>query len=256
MSERLPYTNDKKTPSDGLHRENPSFLFLKTKIERLTTALYMVSQLIPESETLRATLRTLGVKFLSGIHSKEGQEAAHALIGRISEIVSFLDVAYHTGHISQMNWDILRREYMNTSSFLEERGRDIVGQGAYLDESSLHVDSLPAHNVPEQREQKVPSLTHGIQIKDKIFHQGQKRTKLPVAQSGIVPKKKDGRRTAIMTLLKKQKNITVRDVTLVIPEVSEKTLQRELIALVEEGVLKREGERRWSTYSLVVGAGS
>lgn len=251
MSERLPYTNDKKTPVERLHRENSSFLFLKTKIERLTTALYMVSQLISESEPLRSTLRTRGVKLLSRVHSQEGQETVHTLTGGISEIISLLDVAYHTGHISQMNWNILRREYMNISSFLEERDQDVIGQGAYLDENAFHVDSLLGESASIQRERKEFSLTSHVPIKDKAEYQGQKRTKPPVEQSSMVPKKKDGRRMAIMALLKKQKNITVRDVTLVIPEVSEKTLQRELISLVREGVLKREGERRWSTYSLV-----
>jgi hypothetical protein len=32
----------------------------------------------------------------------------------------------------------------------------------------------------------------------------------------------------------------------------EKTIQRELLALVEEGIVKKEGERRWSTYSLAI----
>ena len=34
-------------------------------------------------------------------------------------------------------------------------------------------------------------------------------------------------------------------------DVSEKTVQRELFALVKEGVLKKEGEKRWSVYKLV-----
>jgi hypothetical protein len=42
----------------------------------------------------------------------------------------------------------------------------------------------------------------------------------------------------------------MKDFVKVIPECSEKTIQRELLDLVGKGVLKKEGERRWSTYSL------
>ena len=66
----------------------------------------------------------------------------------------------------------------------------------------------------------------------------------------IVKEKKNGRRDAILKLLKKQKKITVRDAVSVIPNVSEKTIQRELISMVKGGILIREGERRWSTYSI------
>jgi hypothetical protein len=43
----------------------------------------------------------------------------------------------------------------------------------------------------------------------------------------------------------------VKDVSAVVKDCSEKTLQRELLALVAQGVLKKEGERRWSSYVLV-----
>jgi hypothetical protein len=36
-----------------------------------------------------------------------------------------------------------------------------------------------------------------------------------------------------------------------IKDCSEKTIQRELIVLVSEKVVKKEGERRWSVYSIV-----
>jgi DNA-binding HxlR family transcriptional regulator len=35
-----------------------------------------------------------------------------------------------------------------------------------------------------------------------------------------------------------------------LPEFSEKMIQRELAALVQEGVVMKQGEKRWSRYSL------
>ena len=51
-------------------------------------------------------------------------------------------------------------------------------------------------------------------------------------------------------LLRQRNNLSVKDFVTVVSEYSEKTIQRELLALVQEGVVKKQGERRWSTYSL------
>jgi len=42
----------------------------------------------------------------------------------------------------------------------------------------------------------------------------------------------------------------IKDITSLIGDYSEKTVQRDLVALVKAGVLKKEGERRWSKYML------
>ena len=62
--------------------------------------------------------------------------------------------------------------------------------------------------------------------------------------------KKTGRQEMIITILKGQSNLTIKDFSKVIKDCSEKTIQRELIELLEKGVIKKEGERRWSRYSL------
>jgi hypothetical protein len=61
---------------------------------------------------------------------------------------------------------------------------------------------------------------------------------------------RDDRRTIILALLKQKPSVNVGDIAKSIPNVSEKTIQRELIAMVGEGVLLKKGERRWSTYSI------
>lgn len=59
-----------------------------------------------------------------------------------------------------------------------------------------------------------------------------------------------GRRATVLGLFGKSGSaLTVKDVAKALSGVSEKTAQRELAALVDEGVLKRTGERRWSVYS-------
>lgn len=59
-----------------------------------------------------------------------------------------------------------------------------------------------------------------------------------------------GRRNTILKLIKDRREVTIKDVSSVVPDVSEKTIQRELLNLVSENVLKKTGEKRWSRYSL------
>ena len=54
----------------------------------------------------------------------------------------------------------------------------------------------------------------------------------------------------IKTVLEAKPQATVKDVAEVITDVSEKTIQRELNSLIEKGQVVREGERRWSKYSV------
>lgn len=54
----------------------------------------------------------------------------------------------------------------------------------------------------------------------------------------------------IKTVLEAKPKATIKDVAEVITDVSEKTIQRELNSLIEKGQVIREGERRWSTYSI------
>ncbi|MFA6079256.1 MAG: hypothetical protein WC779_05875 [Candidatus Omnitrophota bacterium] len=62
--------------------------------------------------------------------------------------------------------------------------------------------------------------------------------------------KKTERQAVILAVLRNQSNLTIRDFAKVIKDCSSKTIQRELSELVEKGIVKKEGERRWSRYSL------
>ncbi len=55
----------------------------------------------------------------------------------------------------------------------------------------------------------------------------------------------------IKTVLEAKPNATIKDIAEIITDVSEKTIQRELNSLIEKGQVAREGERRWSRYSVV-----
>ena len=59
------------------------------------------------------------------------------------------------------------------------------------------------------------------------------------------------RRERILGIIKDKGQVTIKDVSTAITDVSEKTIQRELMSLISEGRIVKEGERRWSKYSLL-----
>lgn len=58
------------------------------------------------------------------------------------------------------------------------------------------------------------------------------------------------RRDRIKVVLGAKGEATIKDITDIITDVSSKTIQRELNAMIEDSIVKRQGERRWSKYSL------
>lgn len=56
------------------------------------------------------------------------------------------------------------------------------------------------------------------------------------------------RRAAILHFVLQNKAVSIKEICAIVPDCSEKTVQRELGALIAEGLIKREGERRWSVY--------
>ncbi len=58
------------------------------------------------------------------------------------------------------------------------------------------------------------------------------------------------RRARILGIIKDKKDASIKDISTVISDCSEKTIQRELMSLISEGIISKTGERRWSRYSI------
>lgn len=59
------------------------------------------------------------------------------------------------------------------------------------------------------------------------------------------------RMLVILDYIRTHKGASIKDIASIIKDCSEKTVQRELNELINQGLVRRIGERRWSTYELV-----
>lgn len=229
--------------------DNPSFTFVHTKAERLSTAVHLITRAMGGDEPLRRHLRSESITLLSRIFILD-ERSGDSVSGIIVRIISLLDIAYRTQYISEMNWNVIRSEYVSFADFLKERNLGAAPESQTISKNFFDIEEPKAISEARQRGE-IQRDRDTTFVKDKIESKGHTAKPKPKGtKSPAIKERKNGRREVIIKLLKERKKVTVRDVAEVIPNVSEKTLQRELIALVVEGSLRREGERRWSTYFL------
>jgi hypothetical protein len=222
------------------------FAFVYKKTEKLATALYMVTNLFSDSEPMKWALRKKVSEMLSFIlgykNSASGQGAFLGSVkDRVLDIVSSLEVASKSGLVSPMNFSILQQEFLNLVRVLDEprvAGGD--SSNAALSKSFFEIKQNFSPAEHEREKINTPNLSDTY-VKDKVLEN---------SNQSIF--KRTNRQSIIIGLLKKKKELNIKDISQTIRDCSEKTIQRELISLIESGVIKKTGERRWSKYSLVV----
>ena len=209
--------------------------FLVKKAERLTSALYVVTGFMPPEEPLRKRLRSKALELIGS--ASDPASLSTERVERFKALCVELGVLFQTartsGLVSPMNADILAEEYAGLASFVSEHSGSVRETSNTASDVSV---ALPLANTQSDK-------GHNFQYETK-------RT-IPKRQKNGDKKQQGNRRQAILDLLDKKDRISIKDAVSVIGGVSEKTIQRELLSLVDEGVVLKEGERRWSTYKKV-----
>ncbi len=212
-----------------------NFIYALKKTEKIVQAIYLVTSHLNDTEPLKIELREKSLSLLSyslalnSENSYERQELVRSFLSTGVEISSLMRVASVSGNISTNNATILSNEIESVASHVREKvfPQDST-KGLILSKDFFATD------IPE------------FEKNDKGQNMVNKGLKMAVKQKD----RKNSRQHEILDLLKKQSHLTIKDFARVISDCSEKTIQRELIDLVEKGVVVREGERRWSRYSL------
>lgn len=208
---------------------NDHHAFVVRKAERLASALHIVTGFIAPEEPIRNRLRNSALDLVQ--HSTRVDKLEHlgpdGFGSRCAEIATLLDTAQAAGMVSAMNARMICDEYAELAAFIRDRHAVIRSR---LPE---FVQTPPAPSPLE-------------------FYKGQKDSGFYKTQSMSYKDAKGqsegGRQKDILALFTNKDRISIKDAAEAIPGVSEKTIQRELLSMVESGALIKEGERRWSTY--------
>ena len=219
-------------------REYSNFIYIYKKTEKLASAVFMVTSLFSDNEPMKAILRKKVSDLLSfNLTYKDIEESnkidfIYNLKTKILELVSFLEISLRGGLVSNMNFSILKQEFSNLSDLFDH---SIVQKNSHTDiltKEFFSVDGgIKSYVLPE---------SYGVNSQKSYSDDGKDKSEF----------KRSNRQSIILGLLKKKKELTIKDIAFVIKDCSEKTIQRELTSFIRVGVLKRTGERRWSKYSL------
>lgn len=233
-------------------------LYVFKKTEKITAALYLVSGLLKDDEPMKWELRDHGMDLMSASFmassNMPGDKSSviQSLFTAALETISLLNVAKISNLISEMNHTLLVREIDGVVAMLRDRlAENAENAGYVLSESFFRTpDMFSTGFRMDHRPSSVPrdGASQGHGMVPGMSSQGKTKT---IEGHSTVQAKKDNRQEAIIAVLKGQSNLTIKDFSKVIKDCSEKTIQRELIDLVDRGVVKKEGERRWSRYSLL-----
>jgi len=246
-------------------------LFVFKKTEKLVKAIYLLTGLMSDKEPMKERSRSLANKMLENILAMSdriwGEEIYQKnLLSAISEISVLFGIAESTKMMSKMNHKIITSELQKLADFLITSSSNYSSAKIAFDSNIFDGNY---NYVPDQTFQST-SLTQNTSIspdsiKDKKYYdKGQSEMSLTGnrAQNNEMSfikntssekpiKDKNNRQEIILSMLKSGVKLTVKDFAKNIKDCSEKTIQRELLFLVSKGVLKKEGERRWSKYFIV-----
>jgi len=186
---------------------------LKEKALKITEALYRTTDLFSDAEPLKWSLRQTALDVLNS-----RRQDLLGLEELVKNLTLKLDLASSGTFISKTNFDVIKRAYT-----------ELLSNAASFRESYKNLLDPPI---------AVAIRRAGNILSDK-----------PITDR---PAYRSGRRETLVSALKEKGPLGVGDLTKLLIEagsiLSEKTVQRELGALVASGAIKQDGDKRWRRY--------
>lgn len=207
--------------------------YITDRIKKLTEALYRVTDLYPDQEPLKWALRENSVYLYNNLMSitdmsdRKLRYNFKEVLSSLSQIINKLDLASLGGFISDINFEIIKKEYGSLKDFLENQQQFIFSQ-----EELLIKPELPVFKEKEIKEYK--------------GHKGQEI----LSDKKIIQKTSKERKQKIIDFLRENDKKTIKEIASIFEDISAKSIQRDLADLVKSGILLANGEKRWRVYYL------
>ncbi len=212
---------------------NSYHTFIVRKSERLASALYVITGFMPIEEPARSRLRICALELIthSANSSELAEKGSEKFESRCAEIGTILQTAQYAGLVSQMNAKLIADEYALLAVFVRSNADKIAERGLELQKSTVSEPKTVSSPIRHSNK----SLLKGFQSMQRT---GYRKKDESLKQ----------RKSILLSVFNKKDKISIKDAMSFISNVSEKTIQRDLLAMVKEGILIKEGARRWTRY--------
>lgn len=215
-------------------------VYIYKKAERLAKAIHLIAPAFVESVSLKNRIDAIAVGLIDAAILPPGISRT-ALSRELLALSSVLSIARTSGILSMMNAELIVRE-----------AHMLLHEVAAYEEPRLSFDETPTLSsiAKDTLSQEMPKEQRGASAKRTTLHRVSTKSDKGHIKDTIDGPIKD-RRDAILSVIKNKRIASIKDISTLVRGVSEKTIQRELASLISSGEVLKQGERRWSTYSLL-----
>jgi hypothetical protein len=248
------------SPDNTVAEERKAFyVALSQRTEKAATAIYMVTSHIDDREGIKASFRDAALSLVLETISLEDflhpvEEIFQSINLAILKIHSLLNLASALGMVSANNARILQAELTAI------KDQSAAGHKYY---ALATLDDVLKTIYPEDAQtEKALDNGHAAQLAQSVSETSPKKEKPDVSHAAVSKKEQRSaeapiptianahRKDAIVQLIKDKGEVSIKDISQNFYDCSEKTIQRDINALVDEGRLSKTGDRRWSRYSV------
>lgn len=238
--------------------KDPTSWYLYKKSEKISKAFFLLTRHLSDEHMLKNHMREKALDLMARAQAllsndKAVNETAYGVVLEALSLISLSDTALSAELQSERNHSIVVREL---ETFIKDLSTWARGRAAssYIPASLFDMSDISfAGQVasPPMYAEKGDFLSGSSK---KLVNRSQT---MPQGMSGTASTKKppsdmrrNSRQEAILQTIRGQGEVSIKNLVAVIKGCSEKTIQRELISLVNLGILSKTGERRWSRYSI------
>ena len=197
-----------------------------SKGHKIAAALYLVTSHLSDNDPLKTALRTHAVTLVSfGMEEKVASLAQH--------VQALLETAVLAGLISEKNASIISLEIRHY----------VIAVTTEPDTLSALFTPVFNNTATQPIRQQKPLVGMTYNVRDNTFTTTHK--------TPVLNENKSKRQDIILSFIKEHKSAAIKDIAALFTDTSEKTIQRELGALVNAGKITKRGEKRWSVYMIL-----
>jgi hypothetical protein len=210
----------------GLFNNGDYLVYSFKKTEKIVSAIYLVTSLIKDNEPLKWELRELSMSLISLITTLNGSEPIDRnaifqnYFSTSIQIIEFIKISNNSRLMSEMNCSVLIKEIESLLDFMRDQSKVASDTAGYiLSDTFFQTDHA--------------NVAPRIPFRNNLNQNNAINVRLEKDIQRHIKDKKNSRRDSILNILSKNSDLTIKDFAKVIIDCSEKTIQRELLVLVE-----------------------
>lgn len=252
-------------------------LYLHKKLRRLVEGLYLVTSHLSDTEPLKNIIRTEAIKIINLSVKIKGDKLSDTnnvlyeeIIINVASITSLLEVIAIAGMISEQNYYLISKELNTIFESLRDKLKDYPNPDGSLAASffKIEIDGIDQQtgviikdNTIKDKEKnldkdKTVLKNNNIEVQKIKQYTEENNNKNIYKKDNDKDRSKKILRTVekldrektVLNFFKDNRKMTVKDISVLLPQYGEKTIQREILRLVANGILSKSGKKRWALY--------